>query len=155
MLPPSRALQGVDRSALARLAGQLALPAGLADEAAGLAEAALGARAGGCGGIPGRVLAGIALLAAARQAGVPLFLVEVAAALDMSVFVFGRAFKYALDALGLRAPPPPAGAYVRRVAAGLRPLAQPALRVRGPATPCDAERPVCGHACKRALLPRA
>lgn len=59
-----------------------------------------------------------------------MFLVEVAAALDMSVFVFGRAVKYALECLRMEAPPPAPGAYVARVACSLPALAQPALQAR-------------------------
>ena len=59
-----------------------------------------------------------------------MFLVEVAGALDMSVYVFGRAVKYALECLRMEAPPPAPGAYVRRVACSLPALAQPALRAR-------------------------
>lgn len=56
--------------------------------------------------------------------------VEVSSALDMSMFAFGRAFKYALDCLGIKAPPPPMEAYVQRVASSLRALSQPPLRAR-------------------------
>lgn len=58
--------------------------------------------------------------------------VEVSSALDMSMFAFGRAFKYALDCLGIKAPPPPMEAYVQRVASSLRALSQPPLRARVP-----------------------
>ena len=71
-----------------------------------------------------------------------MFLVEVAAALDMSVFVFGRAVKYALECLRMEAPPPAPGVYVRRVACGLSALARPALRARPPPTSDPPPAPV-------------
>ncbi|KAK9831880.1 hypothetical protein WJX81_004891 [Elliptochloris bilobata] len=119
--------QSQAKLALELIVGQLLLPPPLVLQAGAIYERAA-PLCGGAGGMPTRVLAGVALLAAARLERLPVFLVEVSAALDMSVFAFGRAFKYALDCLGMEAPPPPTGVYVRRVACSLPALAQRPLQ---------------------------
>lgn len=68
-------LQGQEKPLLQHLAGQLALPASLMEQAAAVYERALPA-CGGPGGIPARILVGVALLAVARQERRPVFLVR-------------------------------------------------------------------------------
>lgn len=68
-------LQGQEKPLLQHLAGQLALPASLVEQAAAVYQRALPA-CGGPGGIPARILVGVALLAVARQERRPVFLVR-------------------------------------------------------------------------------